>query len=273
MMVIICLNMDSVMKNFSISFYALIVFGLSATALLASTTNPEDPENGSDARVAPAVIPVQCVFDFSPEKTKSSMLKMAAYLVSNGGVVTDDSPNTLYNVDMTYLMFESVAALVRKNSPDFPKLFELFSDTSSVYKAFNQLITEIDDFEDDLSTLADLKTCQEYVNYMLENDLPLLIDVLRQSVPLPLVPAAALADAHKAEIIKGAETFTPQIAELLNSSYIGLSKIAQTVSNDVPVVLKNNYKYLPYAALAVGAAGLFVAMLRGFGTSSSSSKK
>lgn len=106
---------------------------------------------------------------------------------------------------------------------------------------------------------------------MLENDLPLLIDVLRQSVPSVFVPAVMLAETYEDEIIKLAKVFTPKIAELLNSSYIGLSKIAQTVSNDIPDVIKRNYKYLPYV-LAAGAAGMFIAMLR-FGTSSSSSKK
>ncbi len=260
------------MIKFSIKTYALIVFGFVSTMLSASQLSIYEAAD-ADVKVASTVIPVKCVFDFSPENNESSKLKMATYLASKRGVVTDDSHKTLYNVDMTYLMFESFAALVRKNSTDFPKLFELFSEASSVYKAFKQLLPEIDDSEDDLSTLADLETCQEYVNYMLENDLPLLIDLLRKSVPVVLVPAVTFAEAYEDEIIKVAKVFTPEIAELLNSSYIGLSKIAKTVSNDVPDVIKNNYRYLPYAALAVGTAGLFVAMLRGFGTSSGSSKK
>ena len=68
--------------------------------------------------------------------------------------------------------------------------------------------------------------------------------------------------------------FTPEIAGLLNTSYIGLSKVVQEIPEDISNVVRSNYRYLPYVALAVGAAGVFVAMLRGaFSSSNSSSKK
>lgn len=265
--------METFMKKINIKTCALIVFGLGATALTASTTNLAVEEDASGAKFVPTAALNPCVFDFSPEKTKDSLLKMAIYLSTKGGVLTADSPTTLYTDDLTYLMLESVAAWVRQNPSDCPKLLELFADTSSVHKAFFQLLPKIEAVEDDLSLLADLEKCKEFVNYMLEKDLPLLIDVLRQNSPLILVPVVALAESYEDEIIKVAKTFTPEIANLLNSSYVNLSKMVQVASNEVPSIIKSNYKYLPYAALAAGAVGVFVAMLRGFGVSSSGSSK
>ncbi|MCX7343628.1 MAG: hypothetical protein NT128_05755 [Proteobacteria bacterium] len=245
------------MKNFFIKIYTPILFSLSIAALhsatrptvpielptnppvfLRSVAAPHEPielrivDDILDAARTPAAkMPIQqCVLDFSRDGAQSSVFKITGYLLSSGGIIGGDSHKKLYWADFSYLMCESLAAWVRQSPADFPKLANFFNDKDAVYTAFGKIINTVDTTERELSALADLKNCESFVKETMDKDLPLLLNELFKALPASLSSVGDLAKDHQSEIVSVAKKFTPQIAQLVNVSYIGLSKASDAAS-------------------------------------------
>lgn len=220
------------MKNIFTKTSLLIIFCLNMATIFPALRSAEpivgvdDIINATKTLAPAAQMPTQCVLDFSRGGVQGSALKIAGYLLSNGGIISDDSHKKLYWVDFSYLMCESFAAWTRLNPQDCPKLSALFADPNSVYTAFGKIINTMDTTERALSELADLKKCNAFVNQTIDKDLPLLLNELFKALPASLSSVADLAKDHQKEIVSVAQKFAPTIAQLLNTSYIGLSKAA-----------------------------------------------
>jgi hypothetical protein len=222
------------MKNFFIKIYTLILFSLGITNLSAATTEPIELNivgDILDATRTPAKMSMQkCVLDFSKDGAQSSVFKITGYLLSSGGIIGGDSHKKLYWPDFSYLMCESLAAWVRQSPGDFPKLANFFNNKDAVYTAFGKIVNTVDTTERELSALADLKNCEAFVKETIDKDLPLLLGELIKALPSSLSSVGDLAKDHQSEILSVAKKFAPQIAQLVNVSYIGLSKASDAAS-------------------------------------------
>lgn len=279
------------MRNFFINSFRIIILFICSASVIASTSSDQLLEDV--IKIKSSILPQQLILDFSTAGIKVAPLQIGKYLAkynvpnnltvisSELGIGNDQTMSSVasdHTIDMIYLAVESISAFFRANSTEYPKLAALFSNGTQVYNSFVETIPQISGETFSVGDLGDLQKCQAFVSFVMDKNLPTLIDLLVAQT-LSQTPTMALAvGAYKSEIttdIKG--ILAPTIAQLLNSSYLSLFAVTQAVEGDLTtveeVVAKNNYKYLTYAALAAGTVGLIVAMLRYVAPASSNSSK
>ncbi len=217
------------MKNFFIKIYTLILFSLSITTLSAAASEPIELhiiDDILDASRTSKITMRQCSFDFK-DGASGVIPPLTAYLLSESGIISGNSDKTLYLRDLSYLTFELFAALVRLKPEEFkttPEIVTIFNNKDAVYNAFGIISNTINTAERELSALADPKNCETFVKETLDKDLPSLLGEIFKALPASV---GDLAKGHESEVLSVAKKFTPQIAQLVNISYLGISKAAQ----------------------------------------------
>ena len=221
------------MKKLFIKASALVLFCLSGMSFSAEVKPSDvilsDIENAVKGKSIQALPFQPCILDWSKSGAGSSACKISLRLLSDFGVVTQDSHTRINITDLAYVACEVAAAILRNDPSICDSLAKYVRDENCIYDAFGRISSTKSVIQQDISVLSNLAQCNTLVNQsMTEYMLPLVGDLLDKAGLKDQGTKDGIQTEVKTLLFPVVVT---TFALLVNKAYLGMSKAGQAAQD------------------------------------------